>query len=53
MGKPTGEHSSKPKGDNGKVDLKASGMTTESTEGEYKSSGAAPDSSKKHRITSA
>lgn len=35
MGKPSGSHSSKRKGDNGTVDRNASGQTTESTTGPH------------------
>jgi hypothetical protein len=48
-----GDHSARKKGDNGNADPKASGMTTESTEGPHKGAADAPDSSRKTVISSA
>lgn len=45
MGKPTGDHSARRKGDNGTADPKASGQTTANKDGPYASSAGSPDAS--------
>lgn len=45
MSKISGSHSATPKGDNGNVDPKASGQTTEMTEGPFKDQAKSGDNS--------